>query len=237
MTNTQRNISITIVAILLLWWVTKKKKEEILGTTEGGDDSQSSGGGLGGFGGGLGILNITPPTPPTTPPTTTGNTDPKSNVLQGSKNPSGTPADPSASNIPKVNTTTYVFRDGMALRDFRITSTQGIQYNITKGKIFKIADVGGSSITYPELNPKISLRMGVDVDYASSKTGSIPTGGIAGGLPINLGTSTGTPTGIPTGNLPTNTGGVLGGNPNPSGTPLNSSTGALPTTAGGAIKL
>lgn len=230
MTDTQRNVGITIVAILLLWWVTKKKKEEVLGTAEAGDDSQG-GGGLGGFGGGLGILNITPPTPPPTSTTTAqGDIDPKSNVVSGNKNPTGTPADPSASNIPKANAPVYTYRDGMALRDFRITSTQGIQYNITKGKIFKIADVGGSSTTYPELNPKVSLRMGVDVDYASSATGSIPTGGIAGGLPTN--------TGIPTGSLPTNTGGVLGGNPNPSGTPIKgSSTGSLPTTAGGAIKL
>jgi hypothetical protein len=234
MTDTQRNVGITIVAILLLWWVTKKKKEEVLGTAEAGDDSQG-GGGIGGgvFGGGLGIFNITPPAPPVTTTNTTtsqGDTDPKSNVVTGNKNPTGTPADSNMSNVPKANTPTYTYRDGMALRDFRITSTQGIYHNITKGKFLKIADVGGSSTTYPELNPKVSLRMGVDVDYASSATGSIPTGGIAGGLPTN--------TGIPTGKTPTNTGGVLGGNPNPSGTPIKgSSTGSLPTTSGGAIKL
>jgi hypothetical protein len=227
MTDNQRNIGITVAVILLLWWVSRKKKEEVLAT--GGEETTS--GGLGGFGGGLGILNITPPTPPPTPVVITGgSTDPTSVTTPPAKNPSGSVADPSANLSPSAlkPTNIYSYREGMALRNFTIVASNGIIHNITKGKILKIADVGGSSVTYPEINPSKPLQMGVDVDYATSKTGSIPTGGIAGGLPINTGTSTGGSAG--------NVGGVLGGNPNPSGTPTNSSTGAIPMP-GGAIKL
>jgi len=226
MTDNQRNIGITVAVILLLWWVSRKNKEEVLAT--GGEETIS--GGLGGFGGGLGILNITPPTPPPTPVVITGgSSDPTSVTTPPAKNPSGSVADPSLPVVSaKPTTPSYSYRDGMALRNFTIVASNGIVHNITKGKILKVANVGGSSVTYPELNPSKPLQMGVDVDYASSSTGSIPTGGIAGGLPINTGTSTGGSVG--------NVGGVLGGNANPSGTPTNSSTGAIPT-AGGAIKL
>jgi hypothetical protein len=222
MTDNQRNIGITVAVILLLWWVSRKKKEEVLATS--GEETTSGGGGFGGLlDGRLGLINITPTKSPVDSPIGGGSTDPTSVTTPPAKNPSGSVADPSANLSPSAlkPMNIYSYREGMALRNFTIVASNGIIHNITKGKILKIADVGGSSVTYPEINPSKPLQMGVDVDYATSKTGSIPTGGIAGGLPINTGTSTG---------------GVLGGNPNPSGTPTNSSTGAIPT-AGGAIKL
>jgi len=233
MTDNQRNIGITVAVILLLWWVTRKNKEEVLSSLEGENTNGGIGGGIGGFGGGLGILNITPPTPPPTNVVTGGSTDPLSVTLPPAKNPTGGVADPSANLDPRLKpttttTTNYSYTDGMALRNFTIVASNGIIHNITKGKILKIANVGGSGTTYPQLNPSKPLQMGVDVDYASSSTGSIPTGGIAGGVRTN--------SGIPIGKIPTNTGGVLGGNPNPSGTPTKSSTGTIPD-AGGAIKL
>lgn len=200
MNSKQRNTTIVVAAILLLLWYRSKKKEE-LGAPE--EQNAGGGGGGGGFmGGGLGIgLPIVPvipiaqtPTPPVPTPTT------PTTPLETTQSPASAPVkggvqDPTGVIIPANPS----FWDAIAIRPLQFQNSTGILMKFNKGDILKAAYIQGSTKTYPQLNPKATLILGVDIDWAKSPTGGIipPTGGVLGGT-TSGGTTTG---GVATGGL------------------------------------
>jgi hypothetical protein len=104
------------------------------------------------------------------------------------------------------------FVNATALRPIQFQSSTGILINLRQGDLVKVAALYGSNTTYPEANPKKTLVLGTDIDWAQ-----LPTGGFGGGFG----------------------GGVLGGGTTSGSTTGGVATGGLASgaTTGGQIKL
>ena len=197
MNNKQRNTTIVVAAILLLLWYRSKKKAE-LGVPE--EQNAGGGGGGGGFMGGLGIgLPVVPVVPLPQTPTPPVPTSPKT-PLETTQSPAKAPTkggvqDPTGVIIPANPS----FWDAIALRPLQFQNSTGIVMKFNRGDVLKVAYIQGSTKTYPQLNPKATLILGTDIDWAKSPTGGIipPTGGVVGGS-TSGGTTTG---GVATGGL------------------------------------
>jgi hypothetical protein len=192
MNSKQRNVTIVVAAILLFLWYRNKKKEELAEPEE----QNAGGGGGGGFmGGGIG-LPIVPlaqtPTPPV--PVVTKPVDPLDVTVKPSTLPKkGSPQDPLSSSIPQAKVS---FVNATALRPIQFQSSTGIVINLRKGDLVKVAGLYGSNTTYPQANPKKTLVLGTDIDWAQ-----LPTGGFGGGV-LGGGTTSGSTTGgVATGGL------------------------------------
>lgn len=199
MTDKQRNVTIAVAAILLFLWYRNKKKQGLAAPEE----QNAGGGGGGGFmGGGINIPNapvIPLPQKPTPPvPVTTKPVDPLDVTVKPSTLPkTGGVQDPLSSSIPQAKVS---FVNATALRPIQFQSSTGILINLRQGDLVKVAALYGSNTTYPEANPKKTLVLGTDIDWAQLPTGGFG-GGFGGGL-LGGGTTSGSTTGgVATGGL------------------------------------
>jgi hypothetical protein len=209
MTDKQRNVTIAVAALLLFLWYRNKKKQGLSAPEE---QNAGGGGGGGGFmGGGIGLPIVplaqtsTPPVPVTSKPV-----DPLDVTVKPSTLPkTGGVQDPLSSSIPQAKVS---FVNATALRPIQFQSSTGILINLRQGDLVKVAGLYGSNTTYPEANPKKTLVLGTDIDWAQ-----LPTGGFGGGFG----------------------GGVLGGGTTSGSTTGGVATGGLASgaTTGGQIKL
>jgi hypothetical protein len=173
MNSKQRNVTIAVAAILLFLWYRNKKKQELAAPEE----QNAGGGGGGGFMGGISFptSSVIPlpqtPTPPV--PVVTKPVDPLDVTVKPSTLPKkGSPIDPTSPTVPM----SVPFVDAMALRPIQFQSTTGIVINLRQGDRLKVAGLYGQGTTYPQANPKKTLVLGTDIDWAQ-----LPTGGVAGG--------------------------------------------------------